>query len=74
MSATNRGAERRASDFYPTPWKGILPLMPFLSRDVNYWEPACGDGAIVVPMRCNGFSIMGADLAPKNFCEVTADF
>lgn len=48
MSATNRGAERRADDFYATPaWatRAILPaLLPSRGRIL---EPAAGDGAII---------------------------
>ena len=49
MSATGRGAERRASDYYPTPAWCIWRLLDALSLPCRctWLEPAAGDGAIV---------------------------
>ena len=55
MSATGRGSERVASDFYPTPsWctRRLLETawLPNYSRSV-WFEPCAGDGAIVRVVR-----------------------
>jgi len=54
MSATNRGSERNASDFYPTPsWctKKLLEKL-ILNNVQSFYEPCKGDGAIydIVPI------------------------
>lgn len=63
MSATNRGTKRNAADFYPTPAAAFAPLMPILPRDVEYWEPACGDGRLIKWLQEEGFNAAGNDLA-----------
>ena len=50
MSATNRGAKRKASDFYPTPPGPLASLVPWWDRMYRggaAYEPAAGDGAIL---------------------------
>lgn len=51
MSATNRGAVRRESDYYPTPaWctrRFFEAIGPFWSSVTHWVEPCAGDGAIV---------------------------
>lgn len=53
MSATNRGAKRRESDYYPTPSWCTRRLFDALHRHgepgrINHWvEPCAGDGAII---------------------------
>lgn len=41
--------ERRKNDFYPTPLKSVLPLVPFLRRDriTDFCEPCAGQGDLV---------------------------
>ena len=39
--------ERRELDFYPTPYKAALPLIPHLHGIRTFTEPCCGDGALV---------------------------
>ncbi|WP_207234463.1 hypothetical protein [Bradyrhizobium sp. Leo170] len=41
--------ERHDRDFYPTPLKAMLPLVPFLRRDgvKTFAEPCAGDGDLV---------------------------
>lgn len=50
LSLTNsKGAQNhRALDYYPTPGNVTTALMEFLdlARDMEIWEPACGDGAM----------------------------
>ena len=48
MSATNRGAERRADDFYATPPWCVDSLLRGCALPGGRWlEPTAGDGAIV---------------------------
>lgn len=61
MSATNRGTTREESDFYPTPRSAFHPLLPFLPK-LPIWEPAQGDGRLVLYMRRYGLNAAGDDL------------
>jgi hypothetical protein len=63
MSATNRGTERNAQDFYSTPESAFKPLLEFLPYDVDYWEPAQGDGRLVQWLTSAGRRAAGADLS-----------
>lgn len=51
MSATNRGAVRRESDFYPTPaetTKSLINELDLKTAKYFVWgEPCCGDNAII---------------------------
>jgi hypothetical protein len=39
--------ERRAADFYPTPYAAVPPLIAHLRGIRDFAEPCCGDGALV---------------------------
>jgi hypothetical protein len=57
----------RKDDFYPTP---IEAVRGFLSAERQYlpkrlWEPACGDGAIVLPLRAAGHVVLATDLVDR---------
>jgi hypothetical protein len=57
----------RGDDFYPTP---IEAVRGFLSAERQYlpkrlWEPACGDGAIVLPLRAAGYEVRASDLVDR---------
>jgi hypothetical protein len=69
MSATNRGAIRNERDFYATPEWAFAPIVPMLPHDVNFWEPACGDGRLVRMLSESGRSAAGADLLPHGYAE-----
>ena len=62
MSATNRGAARNESDFYPTPLSAFTPLIPYLPKRVAIWEPAQGDGRLVRAMKEAGLQADGQDI------------
>lgn len=71
MSATNRGAVRNESDFYPTPLSAFKPLLPFIKEvvatcpfgiDRIVWEPACGDGRLIRCMQADAIAATGNDL------------
>lgn len=44
MSSTNRGTTRNDRDLYKTPLSAFDRMLPLLPDDVQFWEPACGDG------------------------------
>jgi len=41
--------ERREADFYPTPFKAVPPLIPYLRRDgiKTFAELCCGEGDLI---------------------------
>jgi hypothetical protein len=39
--------ERRESDFYPTPFAAVPPLLPYLGGIKSFAEPCAGDGALI---------------------------
>src|SRR4051812_21389076 len=49
--------ERRERDFYPTPRKAVLPLVPYLRRDRirTFAEPCVGDGDLARALESHGF-------------------
>lgn len=47
MTATNRGAKRVESEFYPTPAAFVRAILPHLPFAGSILEPMAGDGAIV---------------------------
>lgn len=47
MTATNRGAKRVESDYYPTPPAFVRAILPHLPFAGSILEPMAGDGAIV---------------------------
>ncbi|WP_029606125.1 class I SAM-dependent methyltransferase [Kozakia baliensis] len=54
----------RGNDFYPTPREAIEALIKCERGLIpkNIWEPACGDGAIVRPLREAGYNVVATDL------------
>ncbi len=73
MSATNRGAERVADDFYETPpWVTRLILEvaapPPLLGPISILEPAAGTGAIIDELIAYGYpseNIVGVEIDPS---------
>lgn len=74
MSSTNRGLTRIAADFYPTPPSAFAPLIPFLDAKRSHWEPACGDGRLVMAMRDARIDASGADLEQDHFAQGLKNF
>jgi hypothetical protein len=56
--------ENRGADFYATPYAALPPLLAAEGKRLPraIWEPACGNGALVVPLRNRGFSVTATDL------------
>jgi hypothetical protein len=57
-------AEDRGLDAYFTPIEAVLALLDLERRNMPtlLWEPACGDGAIVKPLRKHGFEVWASDI------------
>jgi hypothetical protein len=57
-------AEDRGLDAYFTPIEAVLAMLDLERRDMPtlLWEPACGDGAIVKPLREHGFAVRASDV------------
>jgi len=57
----------RKDDFYASPRQAVDALLaveaPYLPKRI--WEPACGDGAIVLPFREAGYSVHASDLVAR---------
>lgn len=58
---THSFAERQ-DDFYPTPIEAVRSLMALERLPRAIWEPACGDGAIVKPLREAGHDVVASDI------------
>lgn len=66
ISSTHSHADR-GDDFYPTPTVAIEALIRIEGDDIPWvlWEPACGDGAIVEPLRKTGRTVIATDLVDR---------
>lgn len=63
MSQRASGYKRKVLDFYPTPAWVTEALLGFLeTRPGSVWEPAAGDGRMVVALH-NRFLVLASDLA-----------
>jgi hypothetical protein len=57
---------RVPQDFYRTPAKALLPLLPFLSAGSRFVEPCAGDGALIRHLEAAGHVCVGAhDINPR---------
>lgn len=68
----------RGDDFYATPPEAVAALLAVERKWMpagTIWEPACGDGAIVKPLRRAGFHVLASDVVDRG-CPygVVADF
>jgi hypothetical protein len=52
----------RGHDFYETPTVAVEALLRVERLPHLLWEPACGRGAIVRPLRAAGHEVIGSDL------------
>lgn len=58
----------RGDDFYATPPEAVASLLAIERKWIpngTVWEPACGDGAIVLPLREAGFRVLATDLVDR---------
>lgn len=62
----NKTATRatRGDDFYASPYAALPPLLVAEGRRLprTIWEPAAGNGALVIPLRNRGFTVHATDL------------
>lgn len=51
-------------NFYPTPYAALPPLLRAEKRRIPHRlvEPACGNGALVLPLRNRGYDVVATDL------------
>lgn len=76
MSATNRGTQRKANDYYPTPKYTVESLLRVLdlSNVQTFAEPCMGDGAIInlidVPLKYSAELSSGIDYFDVTFDNV----
>lgn len=56
--------EVRGVDFYASPYAALPPLLVAEGRRLprTLWEPACGNGALVLPLRNRGFQVFATDI------------
>lgn len=58
----------RGDDFYATPPEAVASLLAIECKWMprsTVWEPACGDGAIVLPLRAAGYTVSATDLVDR---------
>lgn len=57
----------RGLDFYASHYACLPPLMACEGRKLPraLWEPACGNGALVVPLRNRGFTVHASDIVDR---------
>jgi hypothetical protein len=75
INSTHSHADR-GDDFYPTPRVAIDALIR-IERDRIpgfIWEPACGDGAIAIPLLAAGYSVTASDLVCRGFGNGGCDY
>lgn len=70
--------EREADDFYPTPpepTRALLAVEGHRLRDFPaIWEPAAGDGAMVLELLKGGHSVLASDLVDRGAGAVIQSF
>tara|TARA_R110000824_G_scaffold95580_2_gene229787 strand:- start:1887 stop:2390 length:504 start_codon:yes stop_codon:yes gene_type:complete len=52
--------ERKARDFYPTPYEAVVPLLPHLPKNSQFHEPCSGDGDLIEHLELNGHNCITA--------------
>lgn len=57
--------DRVERDFYPTPMKAVLPLLPHLEPESWFIEPCAGDGRLIDHLQAHGHKCTwGVDIEP----------
>ncbi len=58
--------ERNPRDYYPTPFKAVLPLLPFLAKETEFIEPCAGDGRLIRHLEQFGHRcVYACDIEPQ---------
>lgn len=65
----------RGDDFYASPYAALPPLLVAERRHLprTLWEPAAGNGALVLPLRNRGYSVFATDINDWGCPDCTAD-
>jgi hypothetical protein len=61
-SPQRHALKERGDDHYPTPVEAVYGLLAAEVVPQVVWEPCCGDGAIVKPLRGTGRTVHASDL------------
>lgn len=66
--------DRIERDFYPTPYKAVIPLIPHIADITRYEEPCAGNGALINCLTKHG-KVCGraSDIEPKSAYIKTGD-
>ena len=73
MSKRSAGHASRPRDFWPTPRKAVLPLLPHLGPGTRFAEPCAGNGALIDLLEEAGHQCSWAsDIAPQRV-DILAD-
>lgn len=69
----NAGKKVRGDDFNETPYAALPPLLAAEGKRLPkvLWEPYCGNGALVVPLRNRGYAVTATDLRNRG-CPASA--
>lgn len=76
----NRTASKavRGDDFYASPYAALPPLLVAEGKRLPrvLWEPAAGNGALVIPLRNRGFTVHATDMRDWGCpdCDPEVDF
>lgn len=67
MPAIMHSFADRGDDFYATPREAVDSFLACEAGHIpaSIWEPACGDGAIVLPLRAAGYEVYASDLVAR---------
>ena len=64
---------RRERDFYQTPEKAVLPLLPHLPHGLTFDEPCAGNGKLVRHLEQKIECKLATDIEPQGFCIQKSD-
>jgi len=65
MMGKRSNFERKPRDFYPTPYEGVVPLLPHLKEGTRFDEPCMGGGELITWLESHGHHcIECSDVAP----------
>ena len=67
--------ERKPRDFYPTPYKAVIPLLPHLRPNVRYAEPCAGDGVLIDHLKQHDHEcLFASDIKPARYDIMKMDY
>lgn len=62
-------------DDFQTPPEALKPLLPYLKKGWTIWEPACGNGNLVLELEKLGYDVCDTDIIyGKDFLEYEPDY